>query len=200
MRNTIAIIVALVAVSVQAEVTTTRADGGSVTTVLSASIAVNRNSTLRREWVAVHDSGLPVDLVGTPGVNTVYERGTGRYDRGQYEYQSAYTLRVREPVAAVEVRFICFDVWGDRTKTLSATDVQDFGVGEHQLDGAWNLFRGENEVAHHYASIAFVAAVRTKAGEIFFADQGEVVNIAKEYMADFTDDLLDVNPPATETE
>lgn len=192
MRQTIALAM-LASASAWADVSTTKADGGSVTTVLSSGIAVNDNSTLRREWVVVHDSGLPVDIVGTPGVKTVYERG-GRYTRGEYEYEAEYTISATEPIAAVEVSFILFDVWGIRTKTLSATDVEDFAVGEHSLDASWRVF-SENEVSEYYASVGYVAAVRTKAGVIFTANTAAVVDVAREYMEDFTDDLLETDPP-----
>ena len=192
MRQTIALAM-LASASAWADVSTTKADGGSVTTVLSSGIAVNDNSTLRREWVVVHDSGLPVDIVGTPGVKTVYERG-GRYTRGEYEYEAEYTISATEPIAAVEVSFILFDVWGIRTKTLSATDVEDFAVGEHSLDASWRVF-SENEVSEYYASVGYVAAVRTKAGVVFTANTAAVVDVAREYMEDFTDDLLETDPP-----
>ena len=193
LRQTIALAM-LASVSAWADVSTTKADGGSVTTVLSPArsgapvpIAVNDNSTLRREWVVVHDSGLPVDIVGTPGVKTAYERG-------RYKYEAEYTISAAQPIAAVEVNFILFDVWGIRTKTLSATDVEDFAVGEHSLDASWRAF-SENEVSEYYASVGYVAAVRTKAGVIFTANTAAVVDVAREYMEDFTDDLLETDPP-----
>ena len=144
---------------------------------------------MRREWVAIHDTELPVDLVGTPGVTIVVNT-----DPYEYRYNAAYTISAKEPIVAIQVNFICFDVWGQRTKTLSATDVQDFGVGGHALDGAWRLF-SENEVSEHYASIAYIARVRTKSGEIYAVDTDEVVDVAREYMDDFTDDLLETDPP-----
>ena len=49
--------------------TTTTEDGGSIQTKLSANIILNKESGLRREWVAVHDNTMPVDLIGTPGVS-----------------------------------------------------------------------------------------------------------------------------------
>jgi hypothetical protein len=50
----------------------TRADGGSITTLLGYGIAVAKGSSLKREWIAVHDSTMPVALEGTPGITTVY--------------------------------------------------------------------------------------------------------------------------------
>ena len=165
-----------------AKVKTTKIDGGSVS---------NEESTLRREWVAVHDDELPVDLEGTPGV--LAARRTV-LTRTFYTYESSYIINVTEPVVAVEVRFILFDVWGERTRVLSATEVRDFAVGVHELDGTWDRISA-NEVSEHYASIAYVAAVRTAAGEIYRADSEAVISVAQEYMSDFTDDLLEEEPP-----
>ena len=43
--------------------------------------------------------------------------------------------------------------------------------------------------------MGYVAAVRTKAGVIFTANTAAVVDVAREYMEDFTDDLLETDPP-----
>jgi predicted glycosyltransferase len=56
------------------EVLVTKADGGSIQTKLMANIVVNKESTVTREWLVVHDPSMPADLVGTPGVTTVYVR------------------------------------------------------------------------------------------------------------------------------
>mgnify|MGYP001566104295 CR=1 FL=1 len=39
-------------------------DGSSVTTYLSSDIAVNKNSSLRRQWVVVNDTSCPIELIG----------------------------------------------------------------------------------------------------------------------------------------
>ena len=44
---------------------TSKADGGLIRTNLDYNIALNKDSSLRREWVAVHDN-LPLMIVGTP--------------------------------------------------------------------------------------------------------------------------------------
>ncbi len=150
---------ALVATSSFGATTITTADGGSIQTKLIANIVLNKESALRREWVAVHDDTMPVDLVGTPGVTTIYEEGGSRYSSGNYRYKATYAVRVSEPVVAIEVRFITFDVWGGRTRALTATDIQDLAPGDYPLDAVWKLY-SENEASEHYASIGYVAAVR----------------------------------------
>lgn len=173
--------------AIDAQAKTTKVDGGSIQTPLEFGILLNRESTLRREWVAIHDDELPVDLEGTPGVLTAYRRDS-------YRYESSVTIKVTEPVVAVEVRFILFDVWGERTRVLSFSDVRDFAVGVHETDVSWDLF-SEKEASEHYASIAYVATVRTKTGDVYRADSEDVISVAREYMEAFTDDLLEEEPP-----
>ena len=177
-------------VRAEAATTVTRADGGPVRTELGFDIVLNQDSSLRREWVAVHDDSLPVDLIETPGVTTAY-RG-----RAGYKYNASYSIMVHEPLAAIEVRFITFDVWGNRTRSLAASDIRDFTPGRYELDAVWNLF-SENEAAEHYASVAYVAVVRTMTGKIHYADTAAVIEVAQQYMSDFTDDLLDEAPPGS---
>ena len=184
-------LVALLCGNASADVTTTKADGGSLT-IRSVGVQVDENtyeqSTLRREWIAVHDDRLPVDVVGTPGVTITFaSRGRG------YEYRAEYTISASEPVVAIEVNFILFDVWGVRKGTLSATDVEDFDEGEHNLIATWRV-SPESEATKYYASIGYVSAVRTKAGAIFTADTASVEGVAQEYMYRFTDGLLETDP------
>ena len=187
MKQTV-VLAALVCAYAWADVTTTKADGGSV----AIGGYINQNSTLRREWIAVHDDRLPVDIVGTPGVTTTSKELGSRCSA--WVYRAEYTISVAEPVVAVKVKFILFDLWGISTKTLWKTDVEDFGEGEHNLNATWCMFP-TSDAYEHYASIAYVSAVRTKAGAIFTAETSAVVDIARGHMDDFTADLLETDPP-----
>src|SRR5207247_1598784 len=104
--------------------TFTRGSGGSVTTTLGYGIRVNPNSSLNREWITAHDSVAPIDFDGTVGVTTVYKTG-GEYSSGQYNYHASVTLLFKQDVAAFQIRFVLFDVWGEFTKTLSYTEIED---------------------------------------------------------------------------
>lgn len=169
-----------------ADTTVSTSSGGSIQTNLGYNIKLNENSSLQRGWGALHDDQMAAELSGTPGVTTTYVSGT----RGGYRYESNYSILVREPIVAIEVRFITFDVWGDRTRALSATDIRDFSPGTYRLDATWNLF-SENEASEYYASIGYVAMVRTADGQIHVADTEAVTETARNYMSDFTSDLLE---------
>jgi hypothetical protein len=169
----------------------TRADGGSIQTVLSPNIVVSKGSSLRREWIATHDPACPAELVGTPGVTTVYV--PDKY-RGEYVYRAKWTIAATEPLAAIEVRFVCFDVWGEFVKTLRSVEITDVPTGRHTFDGEWSLY-SENEVGAHYASIAYVSRVRTRAGRVIQGDSSAALEEAKRFSSKFTPANLEPEAP-----
>ena len=170
----------------------TRGSGGSVRTVLSQNIILNKDSSLQREWIAIKHAALPVKVKATPGVKTNYESGRGY--SGSYNYTADFEIDVTEPVTAIEIRFLTFDVWGERGKSLVLTEIKDFAAGTHKLEGKWNLY-SENEASEYYASVAYVARVRTKDGKVLVADVRPVVEEAKKFYAKFTETDLEPEKP-----
>lgn len=203
-RSRLAIALSLVAVVAAAsllglgaapdDVEVTRGSGGSIKTVLSQGIVLNEASSLQREWIAVKHAAMPVKIKGTPGIQTKYESGRGY--SGSYVYTADLEVEVTEPVAAIEVRFITFDVWGERGKSLVMTEIQDYAAGAHKLTGKWSLY-SENEASEYYASVAYVARVRTKDGKVISADVRPVVDEAKKFYAKFSETDLDPEKPTT---
>lgn len=173
----------------------TTADGGAITTHLGYGIAVAKDSSLRREWIAVHDSAFPVDLEGTPGIRTIYK--SERYG-GSYRYEGQFTLLARAPVQAFQVRFLTFDVWGNHVRTLSYEEVVDLPAdSSKKFLGEWNLY-SENDVERHYASIAYVARVRLADGRVLLGDIRPVLAEAQKFSAKFTAADLEPEPVRTE--
>lgn len=151
-------------------VTVATADGGSVRTNLGFGIILNEESTLSREWVVIHDARLPVDFDGTPGTTTRYE--------DNYEYNVHATLVASQPVTAVNARFIAFDVFGQHVTTLGATEVVDLAPGEpSRFDWEWRV--GGNDASQHFASVGFIARVRTADGQVHHADFNTIVCVAE---------------------
>jgi hypothetical protein len=147
-----------------------RFEGSSIRTELSRDIVLNKGSTLKREWFVVRDSSAPVAIEGSSGVSVVY-KSDGRYSGG-YEYRASYQLKAQEPVTAVEVRFVVLNVFGGLLKTLTATEVVDFNAAK-ELSGSWRIF-SENEASEAFASIAYVAQVRTASGKVYEANRSAV--------------------------
>ena len=139
--------------------TVTRADGGSIATPLGYGIVVAGDSTLRREWIAIHDSSLPVELEGTPGITTAY---IGKEYGGEYRYRTKFKVKSSEPLAAIDVRFLIFDVWGRHIQTLDFGKVADIERDDvKEFTPEWSVY-SENEVERHYASIAYIARIRLR--------------------------------------
>lgn len=67
--------------------------------------------------------------------------------------------------------------------------------GKRSVDAAWNLF-SENEASEFYASIAYIAKVRTKAGRILASDTAPVLEEARKFSSKFSaEDLEPQKPP-----
>ena len=171
----------------------TKASGGSIKTVLIQDIVLNGDSSLTREWITVHDSIIPADIEGTAGVTTIYERGRN-YSNGDYKYTSEFTLTSSEALSAFEVRFLTFDIWGDHVRNLSITKIMDIPAGEQKkITGKWNVY-SENEVSEYYASIAYIAQVRTASGQVIKADPKVVLEEARKFTEKFAEGDLEPAP------
>lgn len=182
----------LISNSLVAESITTTT-GGSIQTDLGYGISTNKGSTLTREWITVHDDAIPAEINKTVGVQTVY-KSEGRYSSGGYKYSAEYGITVKEALTAVEVRFLLFDIWGEHTRNLSATDIIDLAAGTTKtFDGKWNVY-SENEVAEFYASIAYIAQVRTEDGRVIKANPNNVLDQAKKFSEKFTESDLEPKP------
>lgn len=179
------------AVAEKATGTVTRASGGSITTKLGFGIAVAKDSSLQREWIAIHEPSLPVSFDGTPGVTTAY---VSREYGGDYRYRTKFTLQTREAIQAVEVRFLTFNVWGEHVRVLSYEEVADVKANtKKEVAGQWAL-HSENDVEKHYASIAYIARVRLADGRVMDAPIDLVVDEAKKFSQKFTAAELEPKP------
>ncbi len=147
----------------QSKLKVSRVDGGSVITNLGYGIAVNKNSSLRRQWFVINDPTCPLTLTGA-GINTAYS------DR-QYSFKPAGTITARKAVAAFEVRFMLFDIWGNHMKTLSGTELWDLKAGARLAlseVGSWRAW--ETDVAKYLTAVGFIAHARTADGRPWAAD------------------------------
>lgn len=194
----LAIAIAFIAVPATAqktpEPTFSRETGGSIQTKLSAGISVNKDSSLQREWITMHDPSMPADLVGTVGIMTIYKPG-GSYS-GQYEYSASYKILPTQALRAIEVRFLTFDVWGNHVRTLVVTEVSDIPIGQATLfTGEWKVY-SENEVSEHYASIAYLSRARTADGRVVEADVRPLLEEARKFSKKLT--AADLEPPKPE--
>jgi len=135
---------------------------GGVITELSYDIKVNKNSSLQRSCLTFNDPSCPVQL-SDAGIVSKYDT----YDK-DYEFTAQGSLSSTEKIAAIEIRLLLFDVFGEHIKTLSSTQVADIPANTSSninTGGGWRAW--ENEVRGYLTSIAFVAQVRTSAGTVW---------------------------------
>lgn len=169
------VLVACASVSASADVL--RGKGDSMKLDLGYGIQVNEGSTLKREWVIVNDDRLPVSLKS-------FEVET-RVDDRNWIYDLEYDIDVMEDIQAIEVRFIPFDIWGESSRTLSATDIEDIAVGEKSFDGQWRIL-SENDAVQHFAMLGYVAQVKLKSGQVLRADVDSVVEEGRRFSDEFS--------------
>jgi hypothetical protein len=165
----------------------TRADGGLVED-LGYGISVHPKSLLKRVWITVNDSVLPLHLVGNVGVRPI--------DGG---YVSRYIVRARDSITAFEVRFVVFNVWGDVIRTLSGAQVQDIDAGDdREVLEDWSV-DSQKEATECYASLGFVARVRTRSGKVYAANMDPILDVARKLSAKFTAADLEPSPQPAPT-
>jgi hypothetical protein len=104
------------------------------------------------------------------------------------------SIDCKEPLSAVEIRIVTFDVWGQRMWTLYGSQVTDLKVGMNNLESMRWYFT-EHDVSGYYASIAYIARVRTAAGRIIDADPLPVIDEARKFSAKFAPSDLEKSEP-----
>jgi hypothetical protein len=160
---------------------TIKLEGSPLTFDIGYGIIVNEGSSLQREALIVQDKRLPVRIVGFEVETALEERN--------WEYQIEYSVELDAAISAIELRFIPFDIWGDKETPLSATTIEDINEGSWSGDGKWRL--SETDAVQHYAMIGYVAQIKTASGKIIKANPDLVVDAAKDFSDDFSkSDLL----------
>lgn len=165
-------------------ITVDRSEGPDVTVSLGYGIVLNKESTLRREWFVVRDAQAPAFIEGPAGIRVVFKDGD-RGSRGEFQYTSSYRLAAREPVTAFEVRAVVIDVFGRTVKTLSSTEVVPV-TGGRDFRSAWRIF-SENEASEAFASVMYVAQVRTAAGRVYVADRAAIFDQVRKVASRLTE-------------
>lgn len=172
------------------EPTVTKKPGNPLKFNLGYNVFLNEGSSLLTEWIAIHDTSILADFAGTPGIFLNYESST-KYSSGGYKYKAQYEITPIEDLYSIEVRFITFNIWGERKSNLSATEVMDLKAGKtYKFEPTWKE-SSENEASRYYASIMYIARTRTKDGKILQANLGAVVEEAKKFSSKFTESDLE---------
>jgi hypothetical protein len=148
----------------------------------------NTGSTLSHEWIVLDDPRMTVHFSDVCGVTPTWDiDGSNKYSRA-YLYTASYKLAAGDlALTAIEVRFLTFDVWGSHVATLSAAEIKDIAPhSQHTKESTWKLY-SESEAWHHFASIGYVARVRSKDGNVINADAEAVLREAQRFTEKFTE-------------
>ena len=174
----------------------TKGGGASMKVELGFGIALNKESSLSREWYIINDPRLPLQLEsGHAAPKYVTKSG-----RGDYRYDATYTVAAaNQGVRAYEVRFLVLDIFGERQRLLSSSVVKDISAeGKSTENPQWNLF-SESDASTAYYSIAYIAAVRTESGQIFRANMADVLREIQKISGQITaSDIKPEKVPAKE--
>lgn len=140
-------------------IVTERAEGAPMTIPLSGGVVVNSTSRLRRQHIRIVDQSAPAALSAATGADVVYQA------RGDYEYVLNWTVQAKEPIAAVEIRTLVYDVFGRYLSTLVAVEVGDFATTASGMT-RWRIPL-ESEAKSAHTSVSFVWRARTAAGAVY---------------------------------
>jgi hypothetical protein len=142
-------------------------DGGSVA-VRTANGVLNQGSSLKRTWYVIDDLKAPASL-----------DHAGVFPRLDEKEKLQYIVPVgivspKQATSAVELRYVLFDVWGQRLRTLSVTQLADSST-HIDFRGSNKWVALESEVSQLVTVVSFVARVRTAEGGVWRFDAGRVV-------------------------
>ena len=98
----------------------------------------------------VNQPNIPAKLLGVRLKTKISDRN--------WVYDIRYTAEFLEDIQAVEVRFIPFNIWGEKDRALSSTKIMDIEAGTHELSGTWRIL-SENDAIEHFAMVAYISQV-----------------------------------------
>ncbi len=168
--------------------TVLRGEGSPMNTQVVGSLRLNEDSNLNRRWIIVNDPALAAQLDGAryQGVRPTYSDSA----RG-YQYWAMNRVEFSEPVVAIQINHILFDIWNSRVRTLRFDDVADHDEGAVGVRGEWPLV-SEAEAARHLTTLSYVYRVRLADGEIQSADMDAVLEQVQSIAQGST--LADLSP------
>ena len=147
-------------------------------------VDLNKGTTQKRECFILNVPEMSATMHSPAIVRIAHEGADDLY------YEAEFDFTAEEALTAVEIRFLVFDIWRESIKTLSATYIDDIEKGQKiSKTGFWRA--RQNEAKEHYASIGYVARVRTRGGEIRIMPIEHVLSAAREFAADFSEEDLE---------
>jgi hypothetical protein len=132
-------------------------DGGSVA-IRTATGFVNQDSSIKRKWYVIDDVNAPVRLEHAGVFPRLEEKENVQL------LVPIGTVSPKQAISAVEVRYVLFDVWGERLRTMAVTRMSDSST-HVDLRTNEKFPALESEASQVVTVFAFVARVRTAEGQ-----------------------------------
>ncbi len=145
----------------------------------------NEGSSLTKESILLAAPGCPVDI-------GLARLGVQLADR-RFLFSVNMQIQVKEPVRAIEVRHVVYDVFGEHVKSLLNQEQKDFAAGTHSMNGKWPILATNdadsalltendaetalttvNDAEAALTTVSFVAKVRLEDGSIWRYDRDAV--------------------------
>ncbi len=172
-----------------------RGPGGPVTTVpttaggvpqTAGAFTLNNGSTLQRQWVTINDPAIPATFSRLTGATT-------RSQGNSYTYFADIDFQVTAPLAAIQFNWILFDLWGRTMQVQTFTQVKDYPIGTQTFGFSW-IASEARDVQRYFASITYIARVRTMDGKVIEVNQALVEAEALKLDAGFKTRNISIQP------
>jgi len=152
MRKSIAgIALVLISTSVRAELYEIKREAEGPFKFKLFGVELNEGSSLQRESVLFNDPSCPVQITRNRMVFAYADR--------RMTLSAATQLTMRQPIMAMEVRHILFDVCGQDARNVSNLAASDFQAVPANLPSTWNIF-DENDASELLTTVTYIARVR----------------------------------------
>ena len=184
LTNTVSLVICLAGVNAATAQDVLSGEGSPMRTPLVGNVHLNNGSSLVRQWTIVNDDQFPARFS-----SEIFTGVTISYSDQNFEYKANFFMVFDVPVAAFRVVFVTFNIWNERVKNLSYSEVSDIDAGLDLFLGRWRLL-SENEASEHYSTLAYVDQVRLMDGQVLRADRDAVVEQARRISAGFSEDDL----------
>ncbi len=144
-------------------------DEGGTVAVRTASGFLNQDSSLKRTFYSIDDASGPA-AIEHAGVFPRLD------EKEKVDYLLPFgTVSPKEAISAVEVRYVLFDVWGERIRTLSSTRLVDSSTHvDFRASNRWMAL--DSEVGQLVTVVSFVARVRTAEGSLWTFDPNRMAS------------------------
>jgi hypothetical protein len=125
----------------------------------------NKGSSLVREAIILNDPDCPVQISKTA---TAFELA-----KSNFALVAATDFTLKSPTAAISIRHVAFDVFGQHMENLVATDVSDRKPGPHSRTTRWSALG--DLIPEMLTTVTYVARVRLSDGTQWSYDESKLL-------------------------